>query len=77
MPDVEFTGQHAIGSGRKEKTQQSSGAASQTFARWLHHRHAPVELPSAYRLAERHLANKAIVNSRLLPFCATDDEYTC
>jgi len=30
-----------------------AGAASETFAKWLHHRYSPVELPSAaaYRFA--------------------------
>ena len=49
MRKVEPTGQRdrtATRSGRSGN-EYVAGAASEAFARWLHYRYAPVELPSA------------------------------
>ena len=41
------SGRSATGSGRNSN-EAVARAASEAFARWLHHRYAPVELPSAW-----------------------------
>jgi len=42
MKEVEPTGRRG-----RNGNEAVTGAALQAFARWLHHRYAPVELPSA------------------------------
>jgi len=66
--EVERTGQRRTGRKCRNSNEAVTGATSKAFARWLHHRYAPVELPSAeaYRFAARYLAFSASVTINII-----------
>jgi len=53
MLEVKPTGSTATGCDRNGK-EAVAGAGSEAFARWPHHRCAPVELPSAHGISFCH-----------------------
>jgi len=75
MLEVEPTGQ---------KVAEAGNDASKTFARWLHHRYAPVKLPSAqaYRFAARYLVHIRLAcnlsaDLHLITLSATSEKRVC